>query len=57
MSEKRAPRDDDDDEIADGIVAADDTGMIANEILLTDVQLLEGENHPDAPTEVPLRVR
>jgi len=53
MTEKKRPREDDDLGPSDAIVAADDTGMIANEILITDVELREGEALSDERDDVP----
>jgi hypothetical protein len=47
MHDLPGPIDDvDDNELTEAIVAADDTGMVANEILITDAELHEGAIPP-----------
>ena len=44
MNEERKPKPDDDNEPArDAIVAADDTGMVTNEIQIVEADIAEGE--------------
>ncbi len=38
----RDPQDDDDD-LREGVIAADDTGLVQNEIRITEVEIAEAE--------------
>ena len=54
MNDKQRPLPDDEteeNEHTEGVVAADATGMVANEILLAQVDLIEAQEHPDHPHE------
>ena len=54
MNDKQRPLPDDEheeNEHTEGVVAADATGMVANEIFLTQVELLEAQEHPDRAHE------
>ena len=50
--EKPAPKDDDQDVLDrydDAVIAADDTGMLAGEKLITMAEIAEAESNDDAP--------
>jgi hypothetical protein len=51
MDRERNPRDDEeiDDDPAEAVVAADDTGLVANEINMVRAELEQSEEHPGQP--------
>lgn len=54
MNDKARPLPDDEpeeNEHTEGVVAADATGMVANEIFLTQVDLIEAQEHPERTHE------